>query len=1089
MPADAAVLVQHIRRLAGGPAAEVSDRELLRHYTARRDEAAFAALVRRHGPMVWRACRRLLRQEQDAEDVYQATFLVLAKKADAQQWQDSVAGWLYGVAVRLAHKARCRAARRPAAVGAAGVAADPLDSLSGRELLAALDEELAGLAEEYRTPLLLCNLEGRTQEDAARQLGCSLSTVRRRLEVGRGLLHGRLSRRGLSLSALLGGWLLARSAASAAAPPALAAGQAPAAAAQALADGFLRGSAALPVRLAGACLLLAGLVAGAFGLAGPRAEPPAAPPEPPPAPAKGDEKRPPVAEPAVGQDAPLPAGVMLRAGLARFRHGSVVTSLGYSADGKLIATGGWDSTVRVWEAATGKEVQTIALGARTRATISPDGKRVASAGNDMIIRVHDVATGKELRAIAAHGQPIIAVAFSPDGNSLATAGQEGNVGLWDLVTGKSGYLAGHEGEVRSVAFSPDGKLLASAGADGTVRLWDPANRTEVARLSASSQTVLTVAFSADGKRLASGGVDKVVRLWDVADRKEVRAFEGHTGAVSSVAFAPDGKRLASASGIPNTDRTVRLWDVETGKMVRQLPGDFFGTVAFSPDGKTLAVAPGNAGIHLYDPETGKELPQSEGPMIRSQGVVVSPDGKLVATAGVSNYLIDTATGRVLRQFGPANVVSYTAAFAPDGKVLATGGRDGKIRLWDVAGGQEIRVMDGHKDQKVFEGWINSVVYSPDGKRLAEACRDGTVGLWDPATGVEQRRLTAHEGKVWSLAWSPDGKTFVTGGADLTVRLWDAASGNEVRRLEGHNSEVEAVAWSPDGRLIASADRAGEVRLWGAATGQLLHQLKEQPRWTYRLNHHADGRTIAFSPDGRLLAAGNWEAVQVWESATGRERARFVGHRGEVNALAFAPDSRTLVTGGFDGTVLFWDVTGRRRDGKLPPAALPPQDLEAEWTALRGEDGPKAHRAVWALAADARQALPLLKERLTPVPAADEKKVARLIAALDDDDFDTREKATQELAGLAGAETQLRKALEGMPSAEVRERVRYALDARERQVSSPEWAVTLRCLEVLEQMGTPEARDWLRALADGEPGAALTAEAKAALRRIGAAPRR
>jgi RNA polymerase sigma factor (sigma-70 family) len=1085
MPAaDAAVIVQHIRRLAGGPSVgEASDRELLRHYTDRHDEAAFAALVRRHGPMVWRACRRLLRQEQDAEDVYQATFLVLAKKADAQQWQDSVAGWLYGVAVRLAHKARCRATRRFAAVGAAGVVADPLDHLSGRELLAALDEELAALAEEYRTPLLLCNLEGRTQEEAARQLGCSLSTVRRRLEVGRGLLHGRLSRRGLSLSALLGGWLLARSAASASAPPA--AGKAPAAAAQALADGFLRGSPALPVRLAGVCVLLAGLVAGAVGLAGHRAEPPAAPPEQTPPPAKGDEKRPPAAEPAVAQDDPLPDGVMLRAGGARLRHGSVVNSLTFSHDGKLIASGGWDAKVRVWEAATGKEVQTIPLTARLRATISPDGKTVASGGNDMMIRLHDVATGKELRAIAAHGQPITSVAFSPDGKSLATAGQEGNVGLWDLATGKSGYLAGHEGEVRAVAFSPDGKLLASGGGDGTVRLWDPAAQKQLAQLGGSNGPVLAIAFSPDGKSIAAGGNDKVIHLWDVADRKEVRAFEGHTGTVSSVAFSPDGKRLASASGIPNTDRTVRLWDVETGKTVRELPGDFFGTVAFAPDGKALAVAPGDAGIHLYDPETGRELPQSAGPMVRSLGLAVSPDGKLVATAGVSNHLIDAATGRVTRRFGPANVVSYSAAFAPDGKVLATGGRDGKVRLWDVAGGEELRVMDGHKEQKGFEGWINCVAYSADGKRLAEASRDGTVGLWDPATGEELSRLTGHQGYARSVAFSPDGKTLVTSGADLTVRLWDVASGKELRRLEGHAADVEAVAWSPDGRLIASADRAGQVRLWVAATGALLHQLTEQPGWTYRLNHHADGRTIAFSPDGRLLAAGNWEAVQVWEALTGREQARFVGHRGEVNALGFAPDSRTLVTGSFDGMVLFWDVTGRRRDGKLSPAALPPQDLETEWTALRGEDGAKAHHAVWALAADAKQALPLLKERLTPVPAADAKKVARLIAALDDDDFDTREKATQELAGLAGAETQLRKALEGMPSAEVRERVRYALDARERQVSSPEWAVTLRCLEVLEQMGTPEARDWLRSLADGEPAAALTAEAKAALRRLAA----
>jgi hypothetical protein len=225
-------------------------------------------------------------------------------------------------------------------------------------------------------------------------------------------------------------------------------------------------------------------------------------------------------------------------------------------------------------------------------------------------------------------------------------------------------------------------------------------------------------------------------------------------------------------------------------------------------------------------------------------------------------------------------------------------------------------------------------------------------------------------------------------------------------------------------------------------------------------------------------------VQVWEAATGKERARFVGHRGEVNALAFCPDGRILVTGGFDGATLFWDVTGRRRDGQLPAAELSQPELETEWSALRGEDAAKAHRAVWLLAADPKHALPLLKEQLRPVPAGEEKQLARLIAQLDDDSFEVREKATQELAKLPGAESALRKALDGTASAEVRERARFALEARERAESSAEWAAALRALEVLEQLGTPEARDWLRTLAKGEPRARLTQEAKAALKRLG-----
>ncbi len=181
------------------------------------------------------------------------------------------------------------------------------------------------------------------------------------------------------------------------------------------------------------------------------------------------------------------------------------------------------------------------------------------------------------------------------------------------------------------------------------------------------------------------------------------------------------------------------------------------------------------------------------------------------------------------------------------------------------------------------------------------------------------------------------------------------------------------------------------------------------------------------------------------------------------------------------------MTGRRRDGRLPAAELSPPDLELEWSALRGEDAAKAHRAVWALAADPRQALPLLKERLRPVPPADGKRVARLIADLDNDDFDVREEATRELTKLSGAEPALRKAASGASSPEVRQRAQYALQAREEADPSPEWVTTLRALEVLEQLGTPEARQLLRALAGGEPNARLTHEAGAALRRSGARP--
>ena len=200
----AGVVLRHIRGLAARPAG-AADRHLLERFTAGRDEAAFAELVRRHGPLVLGVCRRLLRDPNDADDAFQATFLVLARKAASISNRESVSGWLYQVAHNTALKARISAAarrRRERRVGARPPA-DVLDEVTGRELLAVLDEELQRLPERLRSPLVLCYLQGSTRDEAARQLGWSLATLKRRLEEGRESLRCRLARRGLTLPAAL----------------------------------------------------------------------------------------------------------------------------------------------------------------------------------------------------------------------------------------------------------------------------------------------------------------------------------------------------------------------------------------------------------------------------------------------------------------------------------------------------------------------------------------------------------------------------------------------------------------------------------------------------------------------------------------------------------------------------------------------------------------------------------------------------------------------------------------------------------------------------------------------------------------------
>jgi RNA polymerase sigma factor (sigma-70 family) len=318
------VILRHLRELATpADSNKASDRELLGRFVTQRDEAAFAALVRRHGPMVLRVCQRVLHHRQDAEDACQATFLVLARKATSSGWHDSVANWLYEVAYHLARKASTAAARRSAHEGKARLraAADPLTDITWRELQTVLDEELARLPAKYRAPLILCCLEGRARDEAAQQLGWTLPVVKSRLEHGRELLRARLTRRGLTLGAALAGPTLGQSTAPALPPPLvssttkaavlLASGKTAAgvlsARVTALVEGMSKTICPTKVQLAALFLLVVGIVgAGAGALArrevpAPTAQPQQEAPKPPakaPLAAKEDTDKP-AREPAL----------------------------------------------------------------------------------------------------------------------------------------------------------------------------------------------------------------------------------------------------------------------------------------------------------------------------------------------------------------------------------------------------------------------------------------------------------------------------------------------------------------------------------------------------------------------------------------------------------------------------------------------------------------------------------------------------------------------------------------------------------------------------------------------------------------------
>jgi WD40 repeat protein len=655
------------------------------------------------------------------------------------------------------------------------------------------------------------------------------------------------------------------------------------------------------------------------------------------------------------------------------------------------------------------------------------------------------------------------LSFSDDSRTLVTGGSDKIIRLWDVETGKKNQEIVTPNIVSKAFVSRDGTLVASLG------------MTEV-KTGPSSWTSYP---------------DNTIRIWDVASGKELRQLvnptrrevEGRPMGFSYLKFAPDGKTLLTAA----PDGVLRFWDPDTGKEQRRLDfgKDLPTTLAFSPDGKTLAL--GGPAIRLIDLATGKDVIKAAGqPGLVSYAAFVL-DGRTALTTFCNQtfHLWNPLTGQELGSFAGVEEWAGNETSVDKGRFLVATGPNETIRIYDLAAKKEVRRF------KIPPARTYIRALSSDGQLMAFAAEGKGVILMNLKSGKESRLLEEDEVKITGLAFGADGRTLMVWFSDHTIQIWDLATKKNLKRFPlGYGSAIRPswaaaerrdVIWpysgfvSPDSRYFAYIQHRSFI-LHELPSLRLVRGSKEYP---------FDISLVAFSPDNRTIAWTSHDSIiHLLETASCSDRHQFKGHQGSIQSLSFSSDGQYLISGSEDTTALVWDVAGK--PGPNNGRRLSTAEMDSYWNDLAGHEATKAYDAIRHLAASPGDAAQGLAKRLSPVPTVDPKLLARLVADLNANEFAARESSEKELEKLGElAAPVCRKAMESKPSAEMSRHLTTLIEKQTKAELNlpPDRLRALRAVEVLELIGTKDAREVLAQFARGAEDASMTREAKASLERL------
>jgi WD40 repeat protein len=767
---------------------------------------------------------------------------------------------------------------------------------------------------------------------------------------------------------------------------------------------------------------------------------------------------------------PLPAGAVARYGTVRLRHGPEPIGLGFSPDGKVLGSiSTTDDGIRLWEPDTGKEVHrlntpvTLAAFARDGSILVVDENRCKQwipAGN--IIRdLPENALPENVQSLAVH----------PDCRSFVVGVPQKVVQI-DLRTGKPmrEFRCAIEQFPTRLVFSPDGRWLAGSGQKSGVWLWDLKTGKRV-RTYRSEFDFPEYGFSADGSRIVIAG--EQLRVYPTDSEEVADEYKPPEGVFLAPRFSADGKWVYAISNDGDviqvnaaTGEAKDPW--ETPDMALRAP------MAISPDGALAAAVDQTGGIRIWDPRTGKGPEAERLPLLEGPGF--SADGKTVWCLAADSKIhgFDAGTGKPGKVIDLPVDESTPVFWDPTTRraVALIGGDQFELQVIDVDAAKVVG-----KFTVPQMGGVPLVAFCPTDRNRAAVFGQGSVVVVNLATGKPIRSFNL--GKMEETppshgAISPDGRLVAIATPGRALSVWEASTGKKRFELDSFQNP-EGAAFSADGRLLAVWNTAGNVAVFDVRLGSVVRRVESA-------SPDPSNNTVAFSLDGKRLAVGERDgSVTVWDIASGDPLVTLDRHDGFVTGLAFSRDGKRLASTAQDGTVLVWEIPD-----KAPPAApgLTVGGFDEAFRLLGSSDASNAQRGMEYLYRRPAEAVKQCAERITQKAGTPVERITKLIGDLASEDFPVRQAALKTLEAVGGeAAAELRQAAEKSGSPEVRKLAGEALTKIEASAPSADDLRGLRAVEVLENIGTAEARALLTRWAAGPAGQRLTSEATAALARL------